>query len=375
MLCYSQDVPPELILDPEAKKQRGHMKYKKTMLTLGAAAAVVAAILLMRGPATRQVSTSAMSTDVPVSVATAKKQSLASTVSLAGTISANNDVNVISETQGSVRKVHLNVGASVAAGTVLAEVEDEIPRSSLSTAEISYQKAKRDFERSETLFQENSISPAQLDAARLAMKAAENQTEIARRQVENTKIKSPITGTVNAKYVDVGTMVQPGMAVANIVDITTLKVRVNVSEREAFQLKPGDPVEIGTDVYPGRKFQARVDNIASKADEAHTYPVEIRLSNSGKYPLKAGMFCRIGFTSITATEALAVPRITLVGSVKNAAVYVVRNGVASLQPIVVGKQTNEFFEVLNGLNIGDTVVVSGQNNLVDNTRVVIVVSD
>jgi len=319
-----------------------------------------------------QSSTSTISADVPVSVVTARKQNLASSISLVGTINANNDVNVISETQGAVRQVFSSVGKSVAPGTVLVQVEDDIPKSSLATAEINYQKSKRDFERSETLFQENSISSAQLDAVRLAMKAAENQLEIARRQLQNTSIRSPIAGTVNTRFVDVGTMVQPGTPVANIVDIRTLKVKVNVSEREAFQLKPGDVVEVTTDVYPGRKFQAHVDNIALKADEAHTYPVEIKLGNSAAAPLKAGMFCRIAFTSTRATEAMAIPRMSLVGSVRNAAVFVVRGKIALMQPIVVGKQTNEYLEVLNGLNEGDTVVTSGQNNLVDSARVVIV---
>ena len=207
------------------------------------------------------------------------------------------------------------------------------------------------------------------------MKAAENQQEIARQQLAHTKITTPITGTVNAKYVDVGTMVQPGMPVANIVDITTLKVRSNVSEREAFELKPGSLVEVTTDVYSGRRFTGRVDNIASKADEAHTYPIEIRMSNDPKTPLKAGMFCRIFFTSVAQVEALAVPRSALVGSVKEASVFIVRNGIANIRPIVVGKQTNEYFEVLNGLNEADTVVTSGQNNLVDSTRVVIALSN
>jgi RND family efflux transporter MFP subunit len=348
------------------------MKYRRTIIILGGVILVVAAYLLTRGTADQPVSTSAITTDVPVSVIVAQRQKLASSISLAGTINASNDVNVISETQGSVRQVHLKVGDVVQAGTVLVEIEDHIQRSNLSTAEISYQKAKRDFERSETLFQENSISRAQLDAGRLAMQAAENQFEIARRQLENTRIKTPIAGTVNARLVDVGTMVQPGMPVANVVDIITLKVRVNVSEQEAFRLKPGDPVDISTDVYPGQKFQARVDNIAWKADEAHTYPVEIKLANNARFPLRAGMFCRIAFTSITATDALAIPRVALVGSVKNAEVFVVRHGIASLQQIVVGKQTNEYLEVLNGLTAGDTVVTSGQNNLVDKTRVLIV---
>jgi RND family efflux transporter MFP subunit len=315
---------------------------------------------------------SAMTTDIAVSVAPVKKQKLESNLALVGNINASADVNVISETQGTAKAVFVKVGKQVNAGTILVQVDDEIPRSTKAAAEISYQKAQRDFQRAEDLYQENSISLSQLDASRLALKAAENQLDIARRQLENTRIKSPIAGTVNARYVDPGTMVQPGKPVANIVDISTLKVRVNVSEREAFQLKTGDRVEITTDVYPGTVFEGTIDNIASKADEAHTYPVEIVVPNSARQPLKAGMFARIGFKSIASTEALAIPRVALIGSIKDAQVFVVRANIATLRQVVIGKQSADLLEVASGLAEGDTVVVSGQNNLVDQAKVQIV---
>jgi RND family efflux transporter MFP subunit len=311
-------------------------------------------------------------TTVPVSVTLVQKQKLTSNISLVGTINANNDVNVISEAQGVVKDVYVKVGNNVAAGKVLAQVDDEIPRSNLATTQINYEKAKKDFERAEDLFQENSIPVSQLDAARLGMKAAENQLDITKRQVENTKIKTPIAGTINARYVNIGTMVQPGMPVVNVVDISMLKVRVNVSESEAFRFKAGDKVEIMTDVYPDRVFEGHIDNIASKSDEAHTYPVEIILSNNAEHPLKAGMFARIAFISIEANDALTIPRMALIGSIKNAQVFQIRADVAYLRTIVIGKQSNENLEVLDGLSVGDTVVTSGQNNLVENARVSIV---
>jgi RND family efflux transporter MFP subunit len=313
-----------------------------------------------------------MAMDVPVSVTAVKKQKLESSLSLVGSINASADVNVIAETQGTATAVFVKVGSSVRAGTVLVQVDDEIPRSTKAAAEINFQKAQRDFQRAEDLYQENSISASQLDASRLAMKAAENQLDIARRQLDNTRIKSPIPGTVNARYVDPGTMVQPGKPVANIVDIRQLKVRVNVSEREAFQLKPGDRVEISTDVYPGIAFGGTIDNIASKADEAHTYPVEIVVPNSEEHPLKAGMFARIAFRSIAPTEALTIPRVALIGSIKDAQVFVVRESVARLCTVVIGKQSADLLEVVSGLAEGDTTVISGQNNLVDRARVQIV---
>ena len=313
-----------------------------------------------------------MTTELPVSVTVVRKQKLESTLSLVGTINASTDVNVVSETQGAVIAVYVKVGAMVKAGTVLLQVDDEIPRSTRAAAEINFQKAQRDYQRAEELYQENSISASQLDGSRMAIKAAENQLDIARRQLENTRLKSPIAGTVNARYVDVGTMVQQGKAVANIVDINTLKVRVNVPEREAFQLKPGDLVEIATDVYPGVTFAGKIDNIAAKADEAHTYLVEIIVPNSPKNPLKAGMFARVSFKSVAPSAVLTIPRVALIGSIKDAQVFVVRGNVAYLQSVVIGTKSAGLFEVASGLTEGDTVVTSGQNNLVDRVRVQIV---
>jgi RND family efflux transporter MFP subunit len=350
------------------------MKQTKVVIIAVIIVIVIIGFFICRKPKKQLESTTNIQTDVPVSIMTVQKMKLTSNISLVGTINANNDVNVIAETQGVAKAVYAKVGDFVKAGTVLIQVDDEIPRSNLATAEINFEKTKKDFERAEDLFQENSIPVSQLDAARLGMKAAENQLDIARRQLENTKIKSPIAGTVNARYVNIGTMVGAGNPVANIVDITTLKVRVNVTEREAFQLKPGDRVEISTDVYPGEIFEGHIDNIASKADEAHTYAVEIVLPNSKEHPLKAGMFARISFSSIAATEALTIPRMALIGSIKNAQVYQVRKNIAFLREIVIGKQNNEFLEVLNGLSLGDTVVTSGQNNLSDSTRVNVVES-
>ncbi len=310
--------------------------------------------------------------DVPVTVTTVKKMKISNNFTLVGTTIANNDVNVVAQTQGEVKAVFAEVGDRVSKGALLMILDDEIPRSNLAAAEINYQKARRDFERNETLYQENSISAAQLDAARLAYKSAENQLDVARRQLENTRITSPISGTLNARMVNVGTMVTTGMVVANVVDISTLKVIVNVNENDAFQIKQGNKVEVQTDVYPAKAFEGTIETIAVKADAAHTYRVEIRVANDAKYPLRAGMFARVSFIAMDTTEALVIPRIALIGSIKNAEVFVVNNKTAYLRRIIVGKEAGEMLQVLNGLQEGDTVITTGQNNLSDNMPISIV---
>ena len=310
--------------------------------------------------------------EVPVSTTAVKKMQLINTISLVGVVNASNDVNVISEAQGLVVDVKVKVGDYVKSGSVLFQIDDVIMQSNLASAEINFLKVKRDFERSETLYQENSISAAQLDLARLGMKAAESQLTLVKKQLNDTKIKAPISGTINKRMVDLGTMVSGGTPVANIVDISTLKVLLNISEKDAFQIKTGEQTEITTDVYPGVKFYGRVDNIASKSDEAHTYPVEIKLSNNNQHPLKAGMFARVNFASQNSSESLAIPRESIVGSIKDARVYTIQNQIAKLKNVVVGKSSGNFLEILSGLSENDIVVINGQNNLSDNSKVVVI---
>jgi RND family efflux transporter MFP subunit len=333
---------------------------------------ILAAVFFLINKKEKDTSVAMSYGDIPVSTTAVKKMQLVNTISLVGVVNANNDVNVISEAQGLVVDVKVKVGDYVKEGTVLFQIDDIIMQSNLASADINFLKAKRDFERSENLFQENSVSASQLDLARLSMKAAESQLTLAKKQLDDTKIKAPISGTINKRFVDMGTMVNPGTPVANIVDISTLKVLINISEKDAFQIKTGQQAEITTDVYPGVVFYGRVDNIASKADEAHTYPVEVKLTNESKHPLKAGMFARIVFTGESTQESLAIPRESLVGSIKDASVYTVRNMTAKLKNIVIGKTSGNYLEVISGLQENDIIVINGQNNLSDNAKVTII---
>ncbi len=309
-----------------------------------------------------------------VSVVTAAKQSISDNFSLMGTIAANNDVVVMSETQGRVVKVNAQVGDFKSAGSVLVEVDDELKEANYKASKLNYEKAKNDLKRFESLYKDKSISESQIEQARWTFQSAESQYIVARRQYRDTKITTPISGIVTARPVDIGSMLQGSpqpSVVANIVDISKLKVKISVAEKDVFKLKIGDNVEVTTDVYPSATFEGKVITIAAKGDESHTYPVEVRIDNSKTFPLKAGMFGRVNFTLKNKAEYVVVPREALLGSLKNAKVYVIQNNVAKLRSIVIRKEVGTNIEILNGLNEGDLVVVNGQNNLKDNATVVI----
>jgi membrane fusion protein, multidrug efflux system len=314
-----------------------------------------------------------IATSYSVSVVTVAKKDVTDSFSQVGTITAYNDVAVLSETSGRVVKVRAEVGDYKKAGSVLVEVDSELREAAYKAAKVSYEKAKKDLERYEALNKEGSISDSQIEQARWSFQAAEAQYIVARRSLSDTKITTPISGIVTARYVNVGSMVMSAPAattIANVVDISRLKVKMSVAEKDVFRLKVGEKVDVTTDVFPNAVFSGYIFSISSKGDEGHTYPVEVVLNNS-KQQLKAGMFGQVKFTPKSSGNLIVIPRECIVGSVKDAMLYVINNNVAKLRSVVTGKETGTNIEILSGLQEGEQVVVNGQNNLSDNAQVII----
>lgn len=310
-------------------------------------------------------------TTFPVSALTVGKEKMEERLTMVGTIAGNNDVAIVSETQGRVVSVFVKVGDYTTAGSPIAQVDDELKMANFKAAEVNYEKTKKDLARNEELFKDRTISESQIESSRLTYASAENQYIIAKRQLNDTRIKTPIAGIVTSRTVDIGAMVQPGMTIANVVDISKLKVKLNVAEKDAFKLKAGDRVEITTEVYPGATFEGRIESISSKGDEAHTYPVEITLANNKTKPLKAGMFSRVHFVSIHSFESVVIPREAVIGSIKEPKVYVIENGIAKLRVVVAGEESGTKLQILEGLKEGEQIVIAGHNNLKDNAAVTI----
>jgi RND family efflux transporter MFP subunit len=350
------------------------VKVKRTkyiLITAGLLAVIIA--ILFYNKAKMKANTANTKFDsYPVTVAKVGKRQVSRDLELVGTIEADNDVQIISEAQGRVVKVYARVGDYKPAGSVLIEIDSELQLAAMKTADVNYEKSKKDYERFQTLYKTNSVTDSQLENAKLVYQSADAQYITAKRQYENTKVTTPISGVVTSRLVDIGDWVKMNNPVANVVDISKLKFDVNVAENDVFRMKVGDKVEVTTEVYPGVAFEGKIATISDKGDESHTYPVEVDLSNSKQHPLKAGMFGRVNFISSAKGELLMIPREALIGSIKNPKVFVVDNNMAKLVDLVIGRTYDNYLEVLSGLKEGQTIVVNGQNNLEDKSKVTII---
>lgn len=309
------------------------------------------------------------SNNIPVTTYQAKKEIVKEKISIVGTIVADKDVAVVSEAQGKVISVNIKVGDRVAQNSVIAKIDDELLRANYISAEAAYTKLKKDFEIYEKLLKDNSASTTQYEAVKLQFKNAEAGYIIAKRRLNDASIKSPISGIITSKSIETGQMVNPGMTVANVVDISRLKVKFSLSEKNAFLIKKGEIVSVTSDIYPGVEFMGKVESISDKADKVHNYAIEVTLDNSKEHPLRAGMFGKVMFNNINEDSVILIPREAILLSVKDPQVFVISNGIAKLRDVVVGDDSGLKIRVLSGLSEGESVVVSGVNNLRDGYHV------
>ncbi len=351
------------------------MSTRNRLYLIGGVIAVILIALIVRSKVVlnSETGTGSIATAYSVSVVAVQKEAVDENISAVGTLNAINDVVVLSETQGRILKVDCEVGDYKKAGSVLVEVDSELKEAAYKTAQVTYERAKKDLERYDTLSSEHSVSETQIEQARWSCQSAEAQYITARRQLNDTKITTPISGIVTARYVNEGTMVMgapQATQIANIVDISKMKAKIFVAEKDVFHIHVGDPAEITTDVYSQTSFMGTVFTIGSKGDEGHTYPVEVLLNNP-KQQLRAGMFVTITINAHSGGESIVIPRKALVGSIQDAKVFVVKNKIASLRSVIANNEIGTNVEISSGLELGDTVVTDGLNNLSDNTPVIV----
>jgi len=320
---------------------------------------------------------------VPVKVQKTKKENFVEKVEASGTIKAIYDVTVSSETSGRVTKILANVGDWVERDQTIVSVDDELKRLALKqaqaqllSAQSAYQKAKRDLERFEKLYQQKDISEHELESARLQeltaranRDLAEAAADMAKRQLEDTQIKSPVSGQVAFRYVELGELASPGMPVATVVNISRIKIEIGLSEMDVIKVKKGQKAKITVDSYPHQEFLGKVNAVGMKADQqTRTFPVEIKASNP-EGNLKPGMVARMEIETQIFSDIVLIPQASLFYDSDQSYVFVVNGDIVHKKVVSLGNRENDEFVILKGLEGGENLVVEGQNLLEEGMKV------
>jgi len=274
--------------------------------------------------------------------------------------------NIAPATPGRIRKIMVEVGARVSKGQKLAQMDNV----NLSNSEVQIENLRRIYKRVSGLFAVGGASQQELDNAKLQLDVAETNLK---NLSENTFLLSPINGIVTARNYDEGDMYSGQMPLMTVMQISPVKLKINVTESFYSQVKMGMPVDVKVEVFGNESFSGKVSLIYPTIDErTRTFTVEVKINNNnGK--VRPGMFARVKMNFGNAKHVV-VPDMAVIKQSGSAEryVYVYADGKVSYRKVELGQRLGAEYELLSGINDGETVVISGQSKLNDGAEVEVV---
>jgi multidrug efflux pump subunit AcrA (membrane-fusion protein) len=218
----------------------------------------------------------------PVTVVHSKSQLLNQLIEVNGVFNPNHSLNFLSELSGRIVQLSIREGQMVSKGQQIAKIDDEQLLIDIELATATLDKAKSDLIKYEGMLAGNAATKQQIEDFKMQVKSAEARLATLKRQLRATKIVSPISGVVNKLSLEVGSFVSPGASIAEILDISSLKMKASLLDRDVVRFKVGQTITVKPDLYPTSPRNGKITYIASKADASRNYSVEIELANSTK---------------------------------------------------------------------------------------------
>jgi membrane fusion protein (multidrug efflux system) len=303
---------------------------------------------------------------IPVLTARVERTDLRRSRTYAGSVEGVRQATVYARIAETVVRVHVSEGQKVSAGASLVSFDESGPGSAIRQARALAEDARRNAEKFQRLFDEGAVSEQERDARQTAYDVARADYEAAQ---DRAVVASPIGGIVTEVYTRAGRQMMPGEPLALVASADTIRVLLDVSVYESGDLAEGQRVTIRSELDTSMVTTGWIDQISSSADaDTRTLSVEILADNLGRR-FMPGMFVRAEIELELRSQVVSVVRDALVYRESGMGAFVVRDSVAYYVAVVPGIESGDRVEIRNGLAEGDEVVVLGQNNIQEGTKV------
>lgn len=328
----------------------------------------------------------------PVEVRKVGTEDVRYTIDAVGTLEPEEQVRVTARVAGMVEKVLFEEGTKVTPKTVLAEIDRGRYQMLADKARANFDKCTADLRKAEIVLQnrqelkkkdpgyvsdeEIATLTSQLGSARAAAAEAKASHDLALHDLENSQVRSLITGVIDTKAVSTGQYVAPGAQLASIVDESKLKIRFKVSETESVKLASvlaGDRrVSFTVRPLPGKTFTAELIHMSPQAN-VQTRTVEcLALVENRDAMLKPGFFATVRAVIAMHEKAVVVADSAILPTERGFVAFVVKDNKAVQRNVKPGLFVREgVVEILDGLSPGDTLVVTGTAAIADGTALIV----
>ncbi len=306
---------------------------------------------------------------VPVAIAELGKGRIEAVLRFSTNLEAERQVQVLAESSREVTALLVEEGDTVRRGAVLIRLEDDEQRTEVERIEGQIERAGRELERNENLFDQQLISEQELNDKRYDVEQLELALSDAKRELSYTEVRAPISGTITQRLVKVGDHITVNQHLFDIIDFSSIVARVYVPEKELVRLETGQVARLSAQALGDQERYGAIDRIAPVVD-SRSGTVKVTVAIPEEEGLRPGMYVSVDLVTEVHDEALLVPKRALVYDDDQLFVFrmVSEDRVERLliQPVL---EDRENIEPAGLLNAGDRIVVAGQAGLKDGSLV------
>jgi RND family efflux transporter MFP subunit len=272
---------------------------------------------------------------------------------------------------GVVKRVLVSEGQSVSRGQLIAEMDDTQARNLLSSAEAQMTQADDALQRYQLLHDNGSLPEVQWVDIQSKVAQAKSQLEVARKNLADCRLLAPVGGVIGKKMVGAGETALPSQAVVNILDISTVKVKVAIPEKEISAITANTPTAIQVEAIGAEYQGGRIEKGVEADALTHTYTLSIHVAN-GDRKLLPGMVAIVQFAAPAQAHQLTAP-VTAVQRRSDGSLFVWtvdNDSTARRTAVTIGSTLGNDVTIMQGLNEGDRIVTEGYQKLSEGTKVI-----
>ena len=286
-----------------------------------------------------------------------------------GSVASYQGVVVSTEAEGVVREISFEAGSSVEAGQVLVRLDAEVEEAQLAAAEAAAELAVTTLQRTQELFDSNTISKADLDAAEATVKQTRAQADNLRAVIAKKTVLAPFAGRLGIRQINVGQFLNKGAAVVSLQALDPVYVEFSLPQQRLGAIAEGLSVRVHVDAFPESSFEGELTAVNPEIDPVtRSVRIQATLANAdGK--LRPGMYVTVDVVLPQAEQVIAVPETAVVYAPYGSTVFVAAEGepgadgkkplVAELRNVRLGERRGDFVAIVSGLKPGERVVTSG----------------
>ena len=292
-----------------------------------------------------------------VDVIIADRQPISDVVEANGTVVANEFLELHSEVSGRLTYLNIAEGSGVSQGTVLAKINDADLQAQLAKTKVQLDLAQKTTQRYKQLLDVNGINQSDYDIALNQVNAYKADMVYTQALINKTIIKAPFSGVIGLRQISPGAFVTPATTLATLQQTSKIKIDFTVPQNYSSIIKRGAVLDVELDASSHRKGRAMIVATEPGANtDTRNLKVRAVLSESNINP---GAFVKVFLNAGSGKSSIIVPTNCIIPSDKENQIVVVKNGIANFINVETGIRQANSVEIVKGINVGDSVVVTG----------------